>query len=107
MQTPTLTYHAQTRPAIPAQLGRLTLYRAAELSDSVGCIVTVCRHIYSTAGHEIPERYAARLEALNGDTLTLARARHAIALWSKWTRATELPDIVTVEGFLFALRNIS
>jgi len=107
--TSTLDYYAQSKPAIPAQIGRLTLFQAAELSDAIGCIRTVCQHVYQAAGHEVPERHAARLQYFNGATLSLAKARSIVALWVKWTGRgmyDSAPSLVTVESFLFALREL-
>ena len=108
MKTTTLDYYAQTKPTIPAKLGTLTLFQAAEISDAIGCIRVVCSHIYQNAGHQVPERHAARLQYFNGATLSLAKARRIVALWSKWTGKSyiELPSLVTVESFLFGLREL-
>jgi hypothetical protein len=109
--TTTLDYYAQTKPSIPAQLGALTLFQAAELSDAISCIRTVCQHVYQTAGHELPERHAARLQYFNGATLSLAKAKRIISLWIKWTGRSaydnECPSLVTVESFLFGLRELN
>lgn len=104
----TLDYYRNSKPAIPAQLGTLTLFQAAEISDAIGCIRTVCSHVYQQAGHEVPERHAARLQYFNGATLSLAKAARIVRLWQRWTgrNCGELPELVTVEGFLFALREL-
>lgn len=104
----TLSFYRQTKPAIPAKLRALTLYQAAEMSDAIGCIRVVCCHVYALAGHEVPERHAARLQYFDGASLSLAKARQVIALWCKWTgrQTGEVPSLVTVESFLFALRDL-
>jgi hypothetical protein len=108
MKTTTLDYYAQTKPAFPARLGALTLYQAAEVSDAIGCIRTVCSHIYQDNGHQVPERHAARLQYFNGATLSLAKAKRIVSLWIKWTGRSciDLPTLVTVESFLFGLREL-
>lgn len=109
MKTSTLDYYAQSKPSIPAQLGSLTLFQAAEISDAINCISTVCQHVYQLAGHVVPERHAARLQYFNGRTLSLAKAKRIVSLWVKWTGRnaySEAPSLVTVESFLFGLRDL-
>ena len=104
----TLDYYHQSKPGMPSKIGCLTLFQAAELSDAISCIRTVCQHIYQSAGHEVPERHIAMLQYFNGATLSLAKAVMIVRLWQRWTGrfSTELPQLVTVEGFLFALRDL-
>ncbi len=101
-------FYEQTKPHLPAKLGLLTLYQAAELSDAISCIRTVCQHVYQLAGYEVPERHLARLQYFNGATLTLSKARAIISLWRKWTGqyVGPMPSLVTVESFLFNLRDL-
>lgn len=108
MTPSTLDYYHQSKPYIPSKVGSLTLFKAAELSDAINCIRTVCQHIYQSAGYEVPERHLARLQYFNGESLSLAKAVKIVRLWQRWTgrNSTELPQLVTVEGFLFALREL-
>lgn len=100
-----LAAYAATRVSVPAQLGRTTLYRAAEVCDAVSNVRICCQHSFQLAGMQLPEHYAKRLaDALPpGDRLTLAQAARVLTLWQRWTRAADFPDVSAVTGFIFAL----
>lgn len=92
---------------IPAQLGRLTLYQAAELSDAVNNVRTCCAHAFQyETGQAMPDHFAQRLTKgmRRGDIMTLAKAARVLSLWYKWTHQhRDFPSLSSVQGFLFAL----
>lgn len=96
--------HAATRVSLPSQIGRATLYQAAEVSDAVSNIRVVCQHVFALAGLQIAPHYLDRLNTAmpSGDRLTLAQAARVLALWHRWTRS-EFPDTHAVTGFIFSL----
>lgn len=96
--------HNATRVSLPAQIGRATLYQAAEVSDAVCNIRVVCNHAFQLAGLQLAPHYLDRLNTAmpSGDRLTLAQAARVLALWHRWTRA-EFPGTHEVTGFIFSL----
>lgn len=86
-----------------AQLGRLTLYQAAEMMDAISNINVVCSHVLFNTG---AERLLSRLDRLNGITLSLAQAHKVFKEWSKWTsyreNGSEIPTISQIQSFLLS-----
>lgn len=105
----TFAFFQASRRTVPPQIGRTTLHQAAEISDAINCIYVVISHTYQAAGHEVPQRFDL-LNAFRGDKLTLAQAGRILTLWKRWTHqfhGEQVPDLLAVEGFLYALRRNS
>jgi hypothetical protein len=101
-----------TRCFIPAKLGSLSLFQAAEMADAIGNVRVCCQHAfwYGT-GKEMPEHFAQRLQQgiPSGNVLTLATAKRVLTLWHKSTYGSRahFPSLSDVQNFLFDLSRLS
>lgn len=101
-----------TRCFIPAKLGSLSLFQAAEMSDAIGNVRVCCHHAFWLGtGKEMPEHFAQRLQqgVPSGNALTLATAKRVLTLWHKCTYSDRMgfPSLSSVQNFLFDLSRLS
>ena len=112
MSTTLNTAFRFTRCAIPAKLGSLTLFQAAEMMDAISNVRACCSHAFMRdTGKEMPDHFANRLSQgmESGNTLTLAKAARILTLWHKCTygtRMAEYPALLEVQNFIFDLSRL-
>lgn len=101
-----------TRCMLPAKLGSLTLFEAAEMSDAIGNVRVCCQHAFQyETGKEMPQHFAQRMAQgiPSGNLLSLATAKRVLVLWHKSTYGSRahFPSLSNVQNFLFALSKLS
>lgn len=97
-----------TRCQIPAKLGSLTLFEAAEMSDAISNVRVCCQHAFRReTGREMPSHFADRMARgiPPGNLLSLAQAARVLKAWHRSTYGDRLtvPSLSSVQNFLFAI----
>lgn len=107
----TQDYFRQTRISLPDQIGRATIKNVLEACDAVGCIEITIRHTAEKEGIPLNKFCEDVLAGFKMDCLTLARARHILSLWKKWTwpyhpngLSGDLPKLSDCTQFLYDLK---
>jgi hypothetical protein len=105
----TLDFYSQTRISLPDQMGRATLKNVLEAADAVGCIEITIRHIAQAEGPALNKTCEDSLNEFGIHKLTLARAKHILSLWKKWTwpyaaNIGQLPKLSDCTQFLYDLK---